>query len=586
MIALRSLFAVLLALALAACGSTPSAPSLGALPTPSLSGAEQLLRQASESSTEQALLLRLSAADNAVRQGNASLAQRILDQLPHDQLLPAQRIFVATLEAELALARQRPETALRVLQLDEIARLPELPASQQARTLTALALAHEQSGDLFEAVRERITLAPLLSGPEASQNHQQTWALVSRLEPDQLASNTDDLDLNGWLSLAQAVRESGNAQQQNAAIDDWRNQHPYHPAALELPAGLQQLQTLGRQQLEKIALLLPKQGQLASVARALRDGFLAARYQDDDSAPEVHFYDSTGLDDLTAFYRKAEADGIDLVIGPLEKHLVTRLSQQQQLPITTLALNYSERLDQSPGNLFQFGLAAEDEARSAAHKAWADGKRNAAALVPPGEWGERVLGAFRQAWSAQGGELLAAERIAQPVDLVKQVARILQLNEGADNPSRRQDLDFIFLAATPAQARQIKPTLTFQYAGDLPVYATSHLYDGVSDSIQNQDLNDVEFSETPWLLDPEDPLRKSVEAQWPQAAGSLGRLYAMGADAYTLGLRLPQLKALPGTQVEGHSGILSLTPSQRVERKLPWAQFRNGKVERLDAPAF
>src|SRR3546814_8683327 len=56
--------------------------------------------------------------------------------------------------------------------------------------------------------------------------------------------------------------------------------------------------------------------------------------------------------------------------------------------------------------------------------------------------------------------------------------------------------------------------------------------------------------ETPWLLDANDPLRKQVTAQWPQAAGSLGRLYAMGADAYRLAPRLGQLKALPDSRSE------------------------------------
>ncbi|WP_404854442.1 penicillin-binding protein activator, partial [Escherichia coli] len=46
--------------------------------------------------------------------------------------------------------------------------------------------------------------------------------------------------------------------------------------------------------------------------------------------------------------------------------------------------------------MFQFGLAAEDEARAVASRAWGDGMRRAVALVPRGEWGDRVLAAFSQ----------------------------------------------------------------------------------------------------------------------------------------------------------------------------------------------
>ena len=74
----------------------------------------------------------------------------------------------------------------------------------------------------------------------------------------------------------------------------------------------------------------------------------------------------------------------------------------------------------------------------------------------------------------------------------------------------------MFLAATPQQARQIKPTLAFQYAGDLPVYATSHLYTGTNNPTQDQDLNGIRFCETPWLLNPSDPTRQQVAAHGPR----------------------------------------------------------------------
>ena len=123
--------------------------------------------------------------------------------------------------------------------------------------------------------------------------------------------------------------------------------------------------------------------------------------------------------------------------------------------------------------------------------------------------------------------------------------------------------------------------MNFQYAGDVPVYATSHVFSASGDVNQYNDMNGIRFCETPWLLDANDPLRKQVTAQWPQAAGSLGRLYAMGVDAYRLAPRLGQLKALPDSRIEGQSGSLGMTQNQRVVRQLPWAQFVSGQVQRL-----
>jgi uncharacterized protein len=594
---LRPLSALCLAGLLAACAGSPSS-SLGELPRTPQASIDQLLQQASTSEPEQAALLRLSAADQAYRQQDIGRATRILDEISLDGLKPAQQVFAATLDAELAMARNKPKSALKALQHPSLERLSELPVEQQIRTQLVQARALEADGQTLASARERVFIAPLLSGEAANANHQAIWTLVSSLPQSQLISSGDS-DLDGWLSLALATKSAGTPDQQLAAIDGWKNQHPQHPAAEQLPQALSKLKELAGQPLQKIALLLPQDGQLASVARALRDGFLAAHYQAQQAGqnpPEILLYDSSRLSSLDDFYRQAQADGAQLVVGPLEKPLVKQLSERPQLPLTTLALNYSDAGREAPAQLFQFGLAAEDEAREVARRAWADGMRSAVALVPQGEWGNRVLAAFQQSWQAAGGNLIAAEHVDQPVELAQQIADLLQLRQSearakrlqstlgiqlAALPARRQDIDFIFLAATPQQAQQIKPTLAFQYAGDLPVYATSHLYTGGQNPGQYQDLEGIRFCETPWLLDANDALRQQVDQQWPQAAGSLGRLYAMGVDAFRLAPRLSQLKALPDSQVEGLSGNLSLNQAQRIERQLPWAEFRNGQVQRL-----
>ncbi|MFW0759214.1 penicillin-binding protein activator [Pseudomonas sp. H11T01] len=598
MIACLRLFSALcLAALLAACASSPSS-SLGELPRTPDASIEQLLEQAAASKTpEKAALLRLSAADLAYHQNKAGQSAQILALVPLEQLKPGQQVFASTLAAELAMARNQPKAALTALSHPSLQRLGELPVEQQIRTGSVHALALEADGQTLAAARERIFIAPLLSGDAASKNHEAIWALIAALPTDQLQPTSND-DLGGWLALALAVKTAGTLEQQQAAIDKWRAQNPKHPAAIQLPLPLTKLKELASQSLTKIALLLPQDGPLASVGKALREGFMAAHYQAQQAGqkpPSIEFYDSSHLTSLDDFYSKAQAAGVQLVIGPLEKPLVKQLSARPQLPITTLALNYSES-EKGPAQLFQFGLAAEDEAREVSRRARADGLHRAAAMVPKGEWGDRVLKAFSQDWQANGGSIVAIERVDQPVQLAQQIADMFQLRQSegrakslqntvgsqvAAQPSRRQDIEFIFLAATPQQAQQIKPTLNFQYAGDVPVYATSHVFSASGDQNQYNDMNGVRFCETPWLLDANDPLRKQVAAQWPQAGGSLGRLYAMGVDAYRLAPRLGQLKALPDSRVEGLSGSLSMSPSQRVQRQLPWAEFVNGQVQRL-----
>ncbi|EXF46258.1 putative lipoprotein [Pseudomonas sp. BAY1663] len=596
MVRLRPLLFICLAAMLSACASSPSS-TLGELPRTPQATTQQLLQQADSSDPEQAAQLRLAAADQSMRQGNPAQARSILGQVQLDALKPAQQIFARTLQAELALADDQPRQAEQALQHPAFERLGELPVEQQIRTQLVRAQMFEATSQPLAAARERVFTAPLLSGQQAKDNHEAIWKLISALPAEQLHGATEP-DLAGWQALAATLKQAGTVAQQQRAIDDWIAQNPQHPAAQQLPEPLLKLRELADQPLTNIALLLPMEGQLANVARALRDGFLAAHLQEQQSgqALRIELYDSTRLTSIDDFYRQAGAAGVQLVVGPLEKDLVRQLGERDQLPITTLALNYSDAGQRTPPQLFQFGLAAEDEAREVARRAWADGHRRAIALVPRGDWGARILEAFRQSWQEAGGTLVAAEPLAEPVELANQIADLLQLRHSesraqqlrstidtatTSQPTRRQDVDFIFLAATPQQAQQVKPTLIFQYAGDLPVYATSHLHAANHDRTQYLDLEGIRFAETPWLLDNQLPLRQEVERKWPQAGGSLGRLYAMGADAYLLAPRLNQLLALPGTRLEGLSGTLSLNPQQRIERQLPWAEFHGGEVERM-----
>ena len=54
-------------------------------------------------------------------------------------------------------------------------------------------------------------------------------------------------------------------------------------------------------------------------------------------------------------------------------------------------------------------------------------------------------------------------------------------------PRRRQDADVVFLfSQNDSEARSIKPLLAFHYAGDLPVFALSNIYNGTPDE-RNRD---------------------------------------------------------------------------------------------------
>jgi outer membrane PBP1 activator LpoA protein len=244
-----------------------------------------------------------------------------------------------------------------------------------------------------------------------------------------------------------------------------------------------------------------------------------------------------------------------------------------------------------------FALAPEDEAIGAAEFAFARGARQAAVLTPEGAWGERVREAFTARWESLGGVVAASRAYPEEatglsaavaallnVDQSKQRARRLRavlVRDIKHEPTPRSDLDVVFMAAFPQTARQLKPLLLFHRADTIPVITTSHAYSATRDPALDQDIEGVVFGDMPWVLSPDShPLPGQARRHWPSADGATGRLYAFGADAYTLVSRLRDLRR--GARYPGLTGELHLTQDRHVERVLEWARIENGLPVTLD----
>src|SRR5262249_13441229 len=152
---------------------------------------------------------------------------------------------------------------------------------------------------------------------------------------------------------------------------------------------------------------------------------------------------------------------------------------------------------------YQYALSPEDEARLAARRVLEDGHRRGVALVPAGDWGTRVLGAFRQELIAGGGDLLATGLIEPGrTDFSDAITEVLRITDSMARhgrlesilgtklqfePRRRNDIEFIFSPAQASIERLLRPQLRFHYAGDIPTYATSDAFE--PDLHANDDLD-------------------------------------------------------------------------------------------------
>lgn len=599
-------FGLLLVIALAGCGAnapTPERPASGKTVS-----VQQLLDTAHSASLEQRAPHLRDAAALALAQNNLPQTEQILRELDELKLNAVQRAQSRILHAHLQLKQKQPAQTLATLQDRQLQQdLAQLPPREQIDISLLRASALEATRNYFGSVQELVFVDPLLDEPERQKNHRRIWSTLQDMAPAELErqlASARDPQLRGWLELAVLARRGGGSEQ--AALADWQQRWPAHPAAQDLPKELTRVRGTGTAatttpqptaaQPRQIALLLPLSGKLAAFGMALRDGFMAGWYGAQKSGatpPPVRIYDSAGGVDVVQLYQQALAEGAGLVIGPLEKQQVAQL-YQQELPVPTLALNRFESNNPAAANLYQFSLAAEDETTQIADIAADENRRSALIIAPDEDINSRELQAFEQRWRERGGsvgaiaryrdqqgmsqEIRAALNIPRSEARAKEVESILNRNIEF-TPRRRQDIDMVFILAKPAQARVIRPLLDFYYAGDLAVYSTSRIYSGYPVPGLDRDLEKVRFTEMPFVVQASDLKQQILTAQ-PHARNYL-RLYAMGLDSFNLYPQLLQQGA--GGTVNGQTGRLSIDAGRVVHRESLLAVLRNGNLSAATA---
>ena len=558
-----------------------------------------------EARTQRALALAPPARDHALldvaeiyhREGRVKKAETLLGEIDGEVLEPPHFARYSLLRAEAALHAEQYFLARDLLDNPRLTgAVASLPADQRLRWHRLKGELYSLVGDRVRSLQEYSAAVPLLSDSgEIRALHDRIWLILNQFSDQEISENAlRELDpvTRGWYRLAAEVRSSqGDIARQVEKIRQWQQRNSSHAASRVLPTSLQQAISIDKATPRQIALVLPGKGDFKLAGDTVRDGVLSAYYDvlgNGGSVPALRLYSDENAE-IVSLYQQAIDQGADMVIGPLRKERLATLMAVPDLPVPVLGLNYLEDAVNNHDNLYQFGLSIRDEAAQIAERAWIAGRRSVLAITPQTGWGESALAAFRAEWQARGGHIASAVTytgkeadytpLLEPVFLVRhsrERAQRLQQALGksvAYTPTRRRDLDMIFLIAYPQDGRQIKPTLDFLYAADLPVYATSHIYDGKQNAALNKDLDGILFTAMPWSIK-----ALSSGAIQPRSSlpGSYRNLFAMGVDAYRLHQWLGLLKALPEAEIHGYTGTLSLGEGNAIVRKQPWAYFDEG----------
>jgi outer membrane PBP1 activator LpoA protein len=418
-------------------------------------------------------------------------------------------------------------------------------------------------------------------------SHSTVFDLISEASVQRLASELrrtePSSDWHAWLSLNRAFRQG------RPTLLRWIAEHPVLPSNMvQLPSGLSEW--LNAEIPTRIAVLLPLSGRLKNAGQSALNGIIEGLYtqfRDPTLRPNVITIDTEAAVTGKAAYVQALEAGADFVIGPLTKERVAELNGISQLPIPVLALNRGPQevtpaANENDFNLLSMSLAPDDEAEQIALLAWSEGLRAPLVIAPDSAWGARMRVAFSRVWTTLGGTIRETaltspdERdnttIARSLNTLSSEARITDIERAFEAPvdtqaRRRRDIDsVILLAPTPQMAREIRPLLRFHYAGKLPVFAPSTVFQA-DRSITNRDLNGIKFVLPPSALD------TALTDRLP--------LHALGLDAAIFVDHFEQAQGAPGTVVFGNTGDLRVDSHGNVRRRLKPVVFTRGKARIL-----
>nr|WP_242112345.1 penicillin-binding protein activator [Luteimonas aquatica] len=327
---------------------------------------------------------------------------------------------------------------------------------------------------------------------------------------------------------------------------------------------------------QKLAVLLPLSGSLATAAAPVRDGLLAGYYGEQRRRPELKFYDTAGTaGGAIAAYQKAVAEGADQVVGPLGRDEVDAVFRDVKSGVPVLALNYGTVAP--PANNASYSLAPEDDGNSAADYLTARKAQRVLVLSSGDDYARRSAGTFAKRLQENGGSVMQTLAVVgdKPADMTATLQAALQREGG---------VDAVFLALRGPAARAVAPQLLAAgYAGK-PLVATSQLASGTGKAEQDRALDGIAFPTERWGVASVSGLPGAADTgnRLATARGPAAKLFAFGYDAWLLTAYLEHLATSADANVQGATGALRIGATGNVLRTPAWSTFSSGYVVPLN----
>ncbi|WP_245595733.1 penicillin-binding protein activator [Marinomonas ushuaiensis] len=520
--------------------------------------------------------------------------QQVIDKLENNVLYSSSPIqFKAyLLAAHAASYLDKTNESFHYLKEAELLSTARHPDNQNAIKETR-ATVFEHFGNWPEAVTIRMDLTYNLPLGQGEENQAKLWLAIQNLtqnEEDEFYQQNRPL-LNGWLTISDILRDQSlSIEQQLATFEKWQQENPDHPAASSPPQDYQIMASLGEMAPQKIALMLPMNGNLGRASQAIIDGFFANFYNQKEARPQVFIINIDDYDNVKNALDAANEKQPDIIIGPLQKNNVAQVSRLN-LPYPVIALNQLD-INQHQKNLFHFSLNAEDEIQELINFAKQKGATNAAILSTQDTWALKQSDEFRAAAEKENVNITSNQSYANtPRGRQDAIQKLLLVDESyarkklieqwtrtkVESIARsREDLDYVYYIGKLNDAKQIRPLIDFYFAEKIPMLASSTLNDSAPEKSTNpSDIERIIFTEISALT----PKSRSLEVlDKKQSSNILRRLQALGADAYLLANKHQLFTLLPSTRVSANTGIITIDDKGIFHKRPEIMTYRKGNL--------
>jgi ABC-type branched-subunit amino acid transport system substrate-binding protein len=315
----------------------------------------------------------------------------------------------------------------------------------------------------------------------------------------------------------------------------------------------------------RIALLLPLSGRSAPIGQSMQQAAELALFDTGAKELALAAYDAgeTG-DSAIQAYKKAQTDGVALILGPLFGSSATALAPLRRQDRTNIIAFSNDESVAQPG-LWVMGIAAPPQVRRVVDYTVSTGVKRFAVLAPRSAYGEQMARTLESHVAARGGTVIASEMYDEGSDVSVPAKRLADAAKGEGKLA-------ILLPIAPPRLTTVLASLN---ANGVDAKSVQLIGTGVWDV---PGIGSDPLLRGAWYAAPDPGRRADFERKYVSTYGRPPhRLATLAYDAVSLAAQLARLKQGGDFSAEaianpngwsGVDGVFRLLPDGRTERGL------------------